>query len=137
VTTHQGCGFTNALTGIGEAAKSRTPLLVLTADTANGAVRSNFRIDQDAAARSVGAVAERVHSVRTALADTVRAYTTAIRERRTVVLNVPLDVQVQQADDPADIHPPTPVGAIRPDPTAVTALADAVIRAQRPVFVAG
>ena len=48
VTTHQGCGLTNATTGIGEAAKSRTPLIVLTADTQAAAVHSNFRIDQDA-----------------------------------------------------------------------------------------
>ena len=59
---HQGCGLTNAMTGITEAAKSRTPLIVLAADTAGAAVRSNFRIDQDALVRSVGAVAERVHS---------------------------------------------------------------------------
>src|SRR5262245_58266642 len=38
VSTHQGCGLTNALTGIAEAAKSRTPLLVLAADTAGSAV---------------------------------------------------------------------------------------------------
>ncbi|HEV3361691.1 MAG TPA: thiamine pyrophosphate-binding protein [Pseudonocardiaceae bacterium] len=137
VTTHQGCGFTNALTGIGEAAKSRTPLIVLAADTANGAVRSNFRIDQDAAARAVGAVAERVYSAQTALDDTVRAYTTALRERRTVVLNLPLDVQVQQADEPGEVRPPEPIGAIRPDASAVSALADALARARRPVFVAG
>jgi thiamine pyrophosphate-dependent acetolactate synthase large subunit-like protein len=136
VTTHQGCGFTNA-TGLGEAAKSRTPLLVLAADTARDAVRSNFRIDQDAAARSVGAVAERVHSGRTAVADTVRAYTTAVRERRTVVLNLPLDVQAQQAEGPGDVRPPARVGEIRPDAAAVAALADALVRARRPVFVAG
>ena len=62
LTVHQGCGLTNALTGIAEAAKSRTPLLVLAADTAGAAVRSNFRIDQDAAVRAVGAVSERVHT---------------------------------------------------------------------------
>ena len=56
VSTHQGCGLSNAVTGIGEAAKSRTPLIVLTADTQASAVRSNFKIDQDALARSVGAV---------------------------------------------------------------------------------
>ncbi|MGH3587851.1 MAG: thiamine pyrophosphate-binding protein, partial [Pseudonocardia sp.] len=61
VSTHQGCGLTNALTGVTEAAKSRTSLLVLTADTAGAAVRSNFRIDQDAAVRALGAVPERVH----------------------------------------------------------------------------
>ncbi|MDT7696158.1 MAG: hypothetical protein QOI75_5525, partial [Pseudonocardiales bacterium] len=62
LSTHQGCGYTNALTGIAEAAKSRTPLLVLTADTAASAVHSNFRVDQHALATAVGAVAERVHS---------------------------------------------------------------------------
>lgn len=62
VTTHQGCGLTNAITGVGEAAKSRTPMIVLTADTQAAAIRSNFKIDQDALARSVGAVAERIHS---------------------------------------------------------------------------
>ena len=137
VSTHQGCGFTNTMTGLGEAAKSRTPLLVLTADTANGAVRSNFRIDQDAAARSVGAVAERVHTAETAFEDTVRAFTTALRERRTVVLNLPLDVQVQQVEPPPDVRPPEPAGVIRPTASAVAALADAVARARRPVFVAG
>ena len=42
LTVHQGPGLTNALTGITEAAKSRTPLLVLAADVAGAAVRSNF-----------------------------------------------------------------------------------------------
>ena len=53
VSVHQGPGLTNALTGIAEAAKSRTPLIVLAADTAGAAVRSNFKIDQDALARYV------------------------------------------------------------------------------------
>ena len=55
---HQGCGLTNAMTGITEAAKSRTPMIVLAAE-ANDA-RSNFYVDQDALARSVGAVSMRV-----------------------------------------------------------------------------
>ena len=42
-TVHQGPGFTNALTGLAEAAKSRTPLVVLAGDTSAAAVRSNFR----------------------------------------------------------------------------------------------
>ena len=93
VSTHQGCGLTNAVTGIGEAAKSRTPMIVLTADTAASAIRSNFKIDQDALARSVGAVAERIHSPASAMADTVRAFRTAVNERRTVVLSLPTDIQ--------------------------------------------
>ena len=77
LSVHQGCGLTNAMTGIAEAAKSRTPLLVLAADVAGSAVGSNFRIDQDTLVRSVGAVPERVHSPGSALEDVVRAYRTA------------------------------------------------------------
>src|SRR4051794_8544422 len=39
VSVHSGPGLTNALTGIAEAAKSRTPLLVLAGDVPLGAVR--------------------------------------------------------------------------------------------------
>lgn len=137
VTTHQGCGLTNAITGIGEAAKSRTPLIVLTADTAGSAVRSNFRIDQDGLARSVGAVAERVHSAASAVADTVRAYRTAVRERRTVVLSLPLDVQEQAAPDSWAVPLLPPIQRVRPDTGALTSLVALLARAERPVFVAG
>ncbi|WP_427008712.1 thiamine pyrophosphate-binding protein [Pseudarthrobacter sp. H2] len=139
VSTHQGCGLTNATTGIGEAAKSRTPMIVVTADTAAAATRSNFKIDQDALARSVGAVAERVHSAASAVADTVRAYRTAVNDRRTVVLSLPTDIQAQQVDvstigELADLHLPQ---AVKPNDAAVAALADTLRAARRPVFVAG
>src|SRR5699024_3397433 len=44
---HQGPGLTNAITGLTEAAKSRTPLILLAADTPPAQLRSNFKIDQD------------------------------------------------------------------------------------------
>jgi thiamine pyrophosphate-dependent acetolactate synthase large subunit-like protein len=139
LSTHQGCGYTNALTGIAEAAKSRTPLLVLTADTAASAVHSNFRVDQHALATAVGAVAERVHSPESALADTVRAYRTAHQQRRTVVLNLPLDVQAQAAPlhDDAALEPVPGPATVRPDPASTSALAELIAAAERPVFVAG
>lgn len=138
VSTHQGCGLTNAATGIGEAAKSRTPMIVLTADTAASAIRSNFKIDQDGLARSLGAVAERVHSSATAVADTVRAFRTAVNERRAVVLSVPTDVQaaqVQGGGDPAASLASR--GLVRPSASAVEHLAQLIRSAKRPVFVAG
>src|SRR5437868_3997237 len=73
-SVHQGPGLTNATTGLAEAAKSRTPLLLLAADTAAAALRSNFRIDQAGLASAVGAVAERLQGPDTALADLARAY---------------------------------------------------------------
>ncbi|HZG91004.1 MAG TPA: thiamine pyrophosphate-binding protein [Pseudonocardia sp.] len=137
LSVHQGPGLTNALTGIAEAAKSRTPLLVLAADTAGSAVRSNFRIDQDAAVRAVGAVSERVHSAGSAVADVLRAYGTCVRQRRTVVLHLPLDVQARPCPPPAALPPVAPWGAPRPGAASVAALAGLLDRARRPVFVAG
>lgn len=137
VTTHQGCGLSNAITGIGEAAKSRTPMIVLTADTQAAAIRSNFKIDQDALARSVGAVAERIHSPATAVADTIRAFRTAVNERRTVVLSLPLDVQSgTAADEVSAVVVPVPL-KVRPDAAAVEKLVELIAQAERPVFVAG
>ena len=137
VTTHQGCGLSNAITGIGEAAKSRTPMIVLTADTQAAAIRSNFKIDQDGLARSVGAVAERIHSPSTAIADTVRAFRTAVNERRTVVLSLPLDVQSgAAADEVSSVVVPEPL-KVRPDAAAVEQLVALISAAERPVFVAG
>jgi len=137
LSLHQGCGLTNALTGIAEAAKSRTPLLVLAADTAGAAVRSNFRIDQDAAVRAVGAVPERVHTAASAVDDVVRAYGTCVRQRRTVVLNLPLDVQAAAGTLPDPLPALTPWGASRADPASVAALAALLDGAERPVFIAG
>nr|BFE38016.1 thiamine pyrophosphate-binding protein [Actinomadura rugatobispora] len=165
LSVHQGPGLTNALTGITEAAKSRTPLLVLTGEAAAGAVRSNFRIDQAALAAAVGAVPERVHSPRTALADVARACRTAVAERRTVVLGLPLDVQAAEYSGAEGLGRPVARPALRPParstpgagtplrdvfarpapvpflpvppPAAVARLADALAAARRPVFIAG
>src|ERR1700678_3155684 len=93
LSVHQGPGLTNAMTGIAEAAKSRTPLLVLAAEAPE--VRSNFHVDVAGLAAAVGAVGERVYSPASALADVQRAYQTALG-RRTVVLALPLNVQASQ-----------------------------------------
>ncbi|GAA2719138.1 thiamine pyrophosphate-binding protein [Actinocorallia aurantiaca] len=136
LTTHQGCGLTNAVTGIAEAAKSRTPMLVLTADTAGSAVRSNFRIDQDALVASVGAVPERVYGASSAVADLTRAWRTAVHGRRTVVVSLPLDVQAEAVGDVRWTRPAAPA-PVRPGSAAVEAFAALLAAAERPVFIAG
>src|ERR671922_1966251 len=89
-TVHQGPGLTNAMTGIAEAAKSRTPLVVLAGDTPAAALRSNFRIDQAAMVEAVGATADRVYGAETAPQDVRRALRRAGVERRPGVLMLPL-----------------------------------------------
>lgn len=138
-SVHQGPGLTNTMTGLTEAAKSRTPLVVLAADTPAGDIRSNFRIDQAAMVAAVGAIPERVYGPASAVADTVRAYRRAVAERRTVVLMLPLDVAAEQCpartdEVSADWRPPDPPA---PAPDVVEAMAEALAGCQRPVVVAG
>ena len=136
LSVHQGCGLTNAMTGITEAAKSRTPMLVLAAEATNPL--SNFHVDQPALAGAVGAVSLRVASAETALADTAAAYWTARHDRRTVVLNLPLDVQADEVPPGAARLPDAPTApAPSTDPDGVARLAAALSGAERPVFVAG
>jgi len=138
VSVHSGPGLTNALTGIGEAAKSRTPLLVLAGDVPTGAVKSNFYVDQAEMVRSVGAVAERIHTPASAREDTLRAATRALRDRQTVVLSLPTDVQ--DTLFPGSVVPlalPPAPGPLHPDPAGVLRLADALINAKRPLILAG
>ncbi|MCS3492717.1 thiamine pyrophosphate-dependent acetolactate synthase large subunit-like protein [Arthrobacter sp. JUb119] len=137
VSVHQGCGLTNAATGIGEAAKSRTPMIVLAAEAAPSAVYSNFAMDQGSFSTSVYAVSERIHSARTAVADTVRAYRRAVNDRRTVVLNLPLNIQGLEAPESPVAAEVVPAEPVRPSRAAVRALAVLIENARRPVFVAG
>jgi len=133
VSVHQGPGLTNAMTGIAEAAKSRTPVLVLAAEAPE--VRSNFHVDVAALAASVGADHVRLRSPATALADTRRAWQTALR-RRTVIVSMPLDVQGAdcQPDGSADV--PAAL-ASAPGPAGLEQLHDTLRQASRPVFIAG
>jgi thiamine pyrophosphate-dependent acetolactate synthase large subunit-like protein len=137
-SVHQGPGLTNALTGLAEAAKSRTSLLLLAADTPAAAVHSNFRVDQAAACAAVGAAVERVNTPQSALRDVERAYRRARNHRRTVVLLLPLDVQAAElprpASRPAASPPPRPPAAA---PAAISEAADLIQRSRRPALLAG
>ncbi|MFC5835911.1 thiamine pyrophosphate-binding protein [Nonomuraea insulae] len=143
VSVHQGPGLTNALTGLAEAAKSGTPLVVLAGEATDPL--SNFRIDQDALATAVGAVPMRVDDADSAAETTAEAYATATRDRRAVLLNLPLEVQHADGASAADGPPVMParkpgtagtMARVWPDGGA-EALAWMLMRAEKPVFIAG
>jgi thiamine pyrophosphate-dependent acetolactate synthase large subunit-like protein len=140
LTVHQGPGVTNALTGIVEAAKSRTPLVVLAPEATSP--RSNFFIDLRMIAVAIGAGFCRVSADRV-VSDVAETCRTAVAGAgQTVVMGLPLDVQEQFA---AEAEPSVPVvaataGAAVEDAAAapvVGALVDALAAARRPVFIAG
>ncbi|HEU4424123.1 MAG TPA: thiamine pyrophosphate-binding protein [Pilimelia sp.] len=135
VSVHQGPGVTNALTGIAEAAKSRTPLVVLAPEATNP--RSNFFIDLAGIAGAVGAGYHRIRAAQVAddVAAACRAAVTGTGG--TIVLALPLDEQAKPATGP-----PVAAGLVPESPAPVPdaelgRLVDALASARRPVFIAG
>jgi acetolactate synthase I/II/III large subunit len=132
LTVHQGPGVTNALTGITEAAKSGTPMVVLAPEATSP--RSNFYIDVAGIAAAIGAGYVRLRPDRVAEDVAAACHAATTGAGSTVVLGMPLDVQAMPADGSA---PPDPVGAAPVDVPNVERLVAALAAAQRPVFIAG
>ncbi|NRQ33984.1 thiamine pyrophosphate-binding protein [Nonomuraea sp. NN258] len=144
VSVHQGPGLTNAITGLTEAAKSGTPLVVLAGEATDA--RSNFHLDQDALARSVGLLPLRVSDPATAAEQAVLAVRTAREQRRTVLLSLPLDVQAAATEPDwtaidrlgADLRTlDEPHQPREPGDDVLAAVCAALTAAERPVFIAG
>jgi len=140
VTLHQGCGLTNAMTGLAEAAKSRTPLLALAAEATQPG--SNFFVDQPGLAGAVGASTCRIDSAEHCLDQITDAFVQARDARRTVLVNLPLDVQQEPvptgvAAALGRLAAPDPPAAVPADPALEESLARLLGDARRPVILAG
>jgi thiamine pyrophosphate-dependent acetolactate synthase large subunit-like protein len=137
-SVHQGPGFTNSLTGLTEAAKARTPLVMLAADIPAGTLWSNFKVDQGSLAATLGAIPERVRTPETAATDTARALRRAQTERRPVVLSIPIDlVETTCPEDPTYVPSWPPLDAPVPSGASVAAVVDLLASSRRPAIVAG
>jgi thiamine pyrophosphate-dependent acetolactate synthase large subunit-like protein len=135
LSVHQGPGVTNALTGVIEAAKSRTPLIVLAPEATSP--RSNFFVDLPGLAAAIGAGFRRVAADRVA-ADVAEACRAArAGAGQTVVLGLPLDVQGQPVVDTAAPADDDAVNGVAAPAAALDVLVDALAAARRPVFIAG
>ncbi|HET7338432.1 MAG TPA: thiamine pyrophosphate-binding protein [Candidatus Dormibacteraeota bacterium] len=135
VTVHQGPGVTNAVTGLTEAAKSRTPLLFLAAEAT--APLSNFFIDLQGIANASGAAHRRIDNPVNAVDELGRAAQFAVEERRTVLVSLPLEVQAAEYDAPHELRRPIGKPAKAAARGHVEALARMLIHARRPLILAG
>ena len=134
-TVHQGPGLTNALTGLTEAAKSRTPVLLLAAEATSPL--SNFFIDESAVAQAAGAIHRRVTSPESAVAEIAAAAEIAWSERRTLLVSLPLEVQAAECPPPTGLVPPSGPMPRAPNPTRVETLGGWLAAADRPLLLAG
>ncbi|MBC7579334.1 MAG: thiamine pyrophosphate-binding protein [Tardiphaga sp.] len=137
VSVTAGPGLTNAITGIGECAKSDTPLLVLAGDVVLGDIHSAFAFNQAELVRAVGGVWRQIADPHTAYTDTWRAASEALRERKPVVLSLPVDVQEKTVSATLGkkhppINPRLPLNAAKLDELVAT-----IKSSNRPLILAG
>lgn len=134
-TVHQGPGVTNAITGLTEAAKSRTPMLLLAAEAT--APLSNFSIDMEGVAKASGAAHRRIERPAAAVEELAAAAQLAVGERRTVLVSLPLEVQAAQCDAPDGVRTPAAEAGRAASRADVETLARMLVEARRPLLLAG
>lgn len=136
--TTKGPGLTNGLTALTSAARARTPVLLFVAGNAFWARNHFQQIDHRAMIEPTGAGYVSVPSSELAGFELGRALRMLRHERRPVVLDVAGDALGQAVPEGAaaavgSIEPPTAY----PDPAAITTIVDQLMRASRPLIVAG
>ncbi|MBM7774539.1 thiamine pyrophosphate-dependent acetolactate synthase large subunit-like protein [Actinokineospora baliensis] len=135
-TTSHGPGVTNIATGLAEAVKHRSGLLVVCGDAPTDRMR-RIDVDQTMLARSLGAEVVRLDTPETARADTARALRIARERHCPVVLCLPGDLLTAEIPDvvQTDLDQRVPVA-----PAELVGL-DAALRAlagaRRPLLLAG
>lgn len=136
-----GPGLTQIATSLTASVRHRTPLVVFAGDTPAAAAFNLQELDQAPFVAACGAGFVQAGRVERASEDVAFAFYRAQHERRPIVLSAPWDVQ--DATYPwdlghtgsADLLPPRQ--RLGPDPAAVGAAAEALVRAARPVVLAG
>ena len=138
-TATYGAGFTNTLTGLAEAQRANSPLVLVVGDEPRSGPRA-WDVDQVALA---GATGVRTYSVgrADAAATTVSAIEHALVSRGPVVLAIPYDLASVDAGDVPEV--PMPQSPSAPAATSAVAaealreLAQALSAAKRPFLLAG
>lgn len=134
-TTTFGPGYTNTITPLAEAVRSRTPMVFVVGGQPTSGPRP-WDVDQEAIARSVGAYSLTVgqdYPART----TAEAFAIATRERVPVTLFIPHDISAQPAADEQPVEPSEASKEPELDRNALAAAAQLLRGAERPLILAG
>ncbi len=136
-TTGSGPGLTNTATGLADAVKHRSGVLLLCGDVPSTGPR-RIDIDQDAFLDSLGVPVVRLTDLATARTDILRALRRARGEQRPVALCLPQDLITAQVTEevPAERLPERPVREAV-DATGTAAALEALATAKRPLVLGG
>lgn len=133
--TH-GPAVTNALTSLTEAARSRTPIVVLTGDTP--AVRGYIQqIDLPGLVAPTGALYQRVHNPSEVFDAVALAAHSALTARLPVLLDVPIGLLDEEVQRPPLRVRPAVAHKTGPDEVELDYALGVIASARRPLVVAG
>jgi acetolactate synthase-1/2/3 large subunit len=137
-TVTHGPGLTNTVTALTEAARNRTPVVIVAGDTAAGAKGTLQDIDQAAVVAPTGAGFEQVRSADQLETDLRRALRRATDERRPIVVSIPVDLQEQDiVDDPTPWSRPPRIGPEEPSAEALDRALGVIASSRHPLLLAG
>lgn len=106
-TVTHGPALTNTVTALVEGVKTGTPMVLLAGDTPVDDRQHAQKINQQALIDATGAGFELLRSAKTVGEDLARAFFRARTERRPIVLNMPIELQWQEAQyTPARLYFP-------------------------------
>ena len=134
-TVTYGAGFTNSLTALTEAAKARTPMVLVVGEAPTTGPRP-WDIDQLMVARGLG-VSTLTVSAANAERLTEEAWLTARNERRPVIVSIPYDLSSEIAGPQEPAVQLQPAARTVPDAAVVDRVAALLNRAERPLILAG
>lgn len=133
-TVTYGAGFTNSLTALTEAAKARTPMVVVVGEAPTTGLRP-WDIDQLMVAHGLGVLTLTVGAGNAARL-TEEAWSTTRQERRSVVLSIPSDLSSGVAGPHEPATHQQPASRAVPDFAVVQRIAAMLARAKRPLILA-
>lgn len=134
-TTTFGPGYTNTITPLAEAVRSRTPMVFVVGGQPTSGPRP-WDVDQEAIARSVGAYSLTVGQDNPAHT-TAKAFATATRERIPVTLFIPHDISAAPAVDEPPVEPTEEPTSTELNWDALAEATQLLLDAERPLILAG
>ncbi|MBS4754564.1 thiamine pyrophosphate-binding protein [Nocardioides sp. zg-ZUI104] len=135
-TVTHGPALTNTCTALVDAVRGEVPLVVVAGDTATKDHLSLQSIAQREVVLATGAGFEQLRSATTVAEDVATVFRRCVVECRPVVLNVPVDLQWQEVEEPSPASPVT-YPPVAPDTAALADMVGVLASAARPLIVAG
>ena len=136
-TVTRGPGVTNAVTGLLEAWKAGTPLLLITGDIEAGVTDDPQLIDQNGLWRSLSIPVLRYHGPQLAAADVARGLRRAVAEHTPVVFSMPGDHQSVEVEYQPVPEPRVAARAAAPSAGSLDEVVASIERARNPVILGG